>query len=72
MEEKQVKYEFDAETKKKIVTSLWLSLISAGGAFIASMSETRDLKTSAIVALSTGGAFLVNTIREWVKGRDDV
>jgi pyruvate/2-oxoacid:ferredoxin oxidoreductase beta subunit len=68
----QVKYQFDAETKKKIVNSLWLSLISAGGAFVASFSETRDLKASAIIALSTGGAFLVNMLREYVKGRDDV
>ena len=68
----QVKYSFDPETKNKIVNSLWLSLISAGGAFIASFSETRDLKASLIIAFSTGGAFLANTLREWVKGRDDV
>ena len=68
----QVKYSFDPETKKKIVNSLWLSLISAGGAFIASFSETKDAKASTIIALSTGGAFLANTLREWVKGRDDV
>ena len=68
----QVKYSFDPETKKKIVNSLWLSLISAGGAFIASYAECKDVKASAIVALATGGAFIVNTLREWVKGRDDV
>ena len=68
----QIKNSFDAETKKKIVNSLWLSLISAGGAFIASVRETRDLKTSTIIALSTGGAFLVNTIKEYVQGKDNV
>ena len=68
----QVKYSFDPETKKKIINSLWLSLISAGGAFIASYAETKDVKASAIIALSTGGAFLVNTLKEFVKGRDDV
>ena len=68
----QVKYSFDPETKNKIVNSLWLSLISAGGAFIASFAETKDVKASALVALATGGGFLVNTLREYVKGRDDV
>jgi hypothetical protein len=68
----QVKNKFDKETKQKIVTSLWLSLIAAGGAFIASISETQNLKASAIIALSTGGAFLVNTIREYVKGESNV
>jgi len=68
----QVKYQFDPVTKKKIVNSLWLSLISAGGAFIASVCKTRDLKASAIIALSTGGAFLVNTLKEYIAGRDDV
>lgn len=68
----QVKYSFDEETKKKITTSLWLSLISAGGAFIASYAETKDAKASAIIALATGGGFLVNTLREYIKGRNDV
>jgi hypothetical protein len=68
----QVKYKFDPETKKKIVNSLWLSLISAGGAFIASYAECKDVKASAIIALATAGGFLVNTLKEFVKGRDDV
>ena len=68
----QIKYSFDPETKKKVINSLWLSLISAGGAFIASISQGQSAKASAIVALSTAGAFLVNTLKEYVKGRDDV
>jgi chemotaxis methyl-accepting protein methylase len=66
----QVKYSFDPETKRKILNSFYLSLLSAGGAFIASISETRDVKTSALIALSTGGAFLLNTIREYIAGKD--
>jgi hypothetical protein len=68
----QIKYKFDPETKKKIVNSLWLSLISAGGAFIASVGQGQSVKTSAIIALATGGGFLVNTLKEFVAGRDDV
>lgn len=66
----QIKNKFDEVTKRKIRNSLYLSLLSAGGAFIASLSQTRNLKESLIVAASTGGAFLVNTIREYVTGKD--
>ncbi len=62
------KNKFDPETLKKIRNSLLLSLLSAGGAFIAAISETRNLKASGIIALSTGGAFLVNVIRKYVQG----
>ena len=68
----QVRYSFDPETKKKIVNSLWLSLLTAGLAFTASITQGGGWKASVITAGATGGTFLLNTIREYVKGRDDV
>ena len=68
----QIKYKFDPETKKKIVNSLWLSILTAGLAFTASISQGGSLKASVITAGATGGTFLLNTIREYIKGRDDV
>lgn len=65
----QVKNSFDTETKKKILKSFYLSLLSAMGAFIASLSQTRNVKESAIVAMATFGAFVVNTAREYVEGK---
>lgn len=67
---RQVKYSFDPDTKRKIRNSFYLSLLSAGGAFIASISQTRNWKESAIIAIATGGAFLVNTIKEYITGKD--
>ena len=66
----QIKNSFDPVTKKKIITSLWLSLISASGAFISSYAETKDAKASAFIALATAGGFLANILREYVKGQD--
>lgn len=67
------KNQFDPETKKKIRNSLLLSLLSAGGAFIASLGTLGEItpvtiKQSGIIALSTGGAFLVNVIRKYIQG----
>lgn len=66
--DQQIAYRLDRETGKKILKSFGLSILSAGGAFIASYQVTNNIKASAIIALSTGGAFLVNVIMEWVKG----
>lgn len=66
----QIKNSFDKETKRKILNSLALSLLSAGGAFLASIIQTQNWKTSAIIALSTGGAFIVQAIRKYVEGNE--
>ena len=69
----QKKNRFDPETWKKIRNSLALSLLSASGAFIASLSTLGEitpttLKQSAIIALATGGSFIVNVIRKYIQG----
>jgi len=66
--EQKIAYSFDKETKKSILKSLGLSLLAAGGAFISSYQTTGNVKSSLIIAASTGGAFLLNTIMEYVKG----
>ena len=68
----QVKYSFDPVTKKKVINSLWLSLLTFGLAFVGSVSQGASVKASAITAGVTGFTFLLNTVREYVKGRDDV
>ena len=65
----QVKNSFDAETKKKILKSLYLSLISAGGAFLIAYTQSFDAKTSAFIALGTFGAFIKNAVDEYVAGK---
>jgi hypothetical protein len=64
----QVKNSFDKETKRKILNSLYLSLLSAGGAFTTALIAGNSLKASTVIALSTGGAFLVQTIRKYIEG----
>lgn len=66
----QIKNSFDPETKRKILKSLGLSLISAGGAFFGALGTGQSIKASAVIALATGGGFLFNIIREYVKGED--
>lgn len=66
----QIKNSLDKETKRKILNSLYLSLLSAGGAFIAALGTGNSLKVSGIIALSTGGAFLIQTIRKYVEGSE--
>jgi hypothetical protein len=68
----QIKNKFDKETKKKIVNSLWLSFVSVGLAFIASVSQGVGVKVSIFTGLATGGTFLLNTVREYIKGQVDV
>jgi hypothetical protein len=64
----QKRFTFDKATWKKVGKSFGLSCISAGGAFFASLKETGNVKASAVIAVATGGAFLLNTILEYVKG----
>ncbi len=66
----QIKNSFDKETKRKILNSLYLSLLSAGGAFTSALIAGNSLKASGIIALSTGGAFLVQTIRKYIEGTE--
>jgi hypothetical protein len=66
--EQKIAYSFDKETKKSILKSLGLSILAAGGAFISSYQTTANVRSSLIIAASTGGAFLVNIIIEYVKG----
>lgn len=66
----QIKNSFDKETKRKILNSLYLSLLSAGGAFASALIAGNSLKASGIIALSTGGAFLVQTIRKYIEGTE--
>lgn len=66
----QIKNSLDKETKRKILNSLYLSFLSAGGAFLSALITGNNLKTSGIIALSTGGAFLVQTIRKYIEGSE--
>ena len=66
----QIKNSFDAVTKRKILNSFLLSLLSAGGGFIGALVETKDVKASAIITLCTGGAFIVQAIRKYIEGKE--
>lgn len=66
----QIKNKFDVETKRKIKRSFYLSLWSVGGAFIASLGMTRDAKIAGLVALATFGAFIKNSIDEYIAGEE--
>jgi hypothetical protein len=66
----QIKNSFDKETKRKILNSLYLSLLSAGGAFTSALITGNSLKVSGIIAISTGGAFLVQAMRKYIEGTE--
>jgi hypothetical protein len=66
----QIKNSFDKETKRKILNSLYLSLLSAGGAFVSALGLGNSVKASGIIAISTGGAFLIQTIRKYIEGQE--
>jgi hypothetical protein len=66
----QIKNSFDKETRRKILTSLYLSLLSAGGAFTSALIAGNSLKVSGIIAISTGGAFLVQAMRKYIEGTE--
>jgi len=65
----QIKYQFDTETNKKIITSLFLTLCGVAGAFLIALSNGIAIKEALMISLGAFGSWLVNIGKEWITGQ---